>query len=144
RLSAGFAAACGDVERERRELAALVAEEPEDFAALDRLERLETRGSAGTAAAPHRRKTEIERDQARYRALYRRNQPARDAEEMARLAERLGRRFEAMVFLNAAIAEEPDRDGLREALRRLEEATGRPEEAGRSLFDRLPTDCGGP
>jgi tetratricopeptide (TPR) repeat protein len=143
RLSAWFAAACGDLERHRRELAALVVEAPEDLAALDRLERREARGSVGTAAAPHRGKTEIERDQARYRALYRRNQPARDAEEMARLAERLGRRFEATVFLNAAIAEEPDRADLREALRRLEEATRRPDEAGRSLFDRLPTDCAG-
>ena len=37
----------------------------------------------------------------------------RDAEEMARLAERLGHRFEAIVYLTAAIAEEVGRDDLR-------------------------------
>jgi hypothetical protein len=134
------ASACGDLERERRALAYLVAEAPEDFAALERLETLEQQKSGDAVVALRHRRAEIERSQARYRALYRRNQPARDAEEMARLAERLGRPFEATVFLNAAIAEEPDRDDLREALRRLEEAQRRPDEAGRTLFDRLPTD----
>jgi hypothetical protein len=32
-----------------------------------------------------------------YCELYRRNQPARDAEEMARLAERVGHPFEAII-----------------------------------------------
>ncbi len=114
RLSAWFAAACGDIERERRELASLIAEAPEDFQALERFETLEQREATKTVAAdlPHRR-PEIERDQARYRELYRRNQPARDGEEMARLSERLGQRFEAIVFLTAAIAEEVGRDDLR-------------------------------
>ena len=46
--------------------------------------------------------------------------------EMARLAEQLGRRFEARVFLTVAISEEPDRKDLRQDLRRLSErpATG--------------------
>ena len=140
RLSAWVASACGDLERERRALASLVAEAPEDFAALERLETLEQQKSGDAVAALRRRRAEIERAQARYRALYRRNQPARDAEEMARLAQRLGRPFEATVFLNAAIAEEPGRDDLREALRRLKEAPRRLEKAGRTLFDRLPTD----
>ena len=39
-MSAWLASACGDVERERRELAALVAADPEDFAALERLAKL--------------------------------------------------------------------------------------------------------
>ena len=81
---------------------------------------------------------EIERDQARYRELYVRNQPARDAEEMARLAERLGQRFEAILFLSAALAEEPNRADMRESRHRLEEATHAPDEASEQcLFDLL-------
>ncbi len=144
RVSAALAALCGDFERERQELAALIAEAPEDFEAQERLGTLERRGVAKTfAAGLQQRRTEIERDEARYRELYRRNQPARDAEEMARLAERLGHRFEATVFLTAALADEPDRADLREALNRLEKAARVPDDAGRqTLSDRLPTDCG--
>ncbi len=144
RLSAWMASGCGDMERERHELAALVAEAPEDFEALERLEKLEQQQSAKTAAGePRRRRVEIERDQLRYRELYRRNQPARDALKMARLAERLGHRFEAILFLTAAMAEEPDRADLRENLHRLEEAAHEPNDRSQSLFDRLPKHCGG-
>jgi tetratricopeptide (TPR) repeat protein len=114
RMSAALAAMCNDFERERRELAALIALAPEDFEAQERLETLERRGGAKTFAAGLRqRSAAIERDQVRYRELYRRNQPARDAEEMARLAERLGHPFEAIVFLTAALADEPDRYDVR-------------------------------
>jgi enediyne biosynthesis protein E4 len=142
RLSAWFAAACGDLERERRALRSLIAEAPEDFEAMERLERLDRDDPKAIATDWRRRRAEIEADQARYRELYRRNQPARDAEEMARLAERLGHRFEAIVFLSVAIADEPDRADLREALRRLKESAHEPDDTGQSLFDRLPTDCG--
>jgi enediyne biosynthesis protein E4 len=144
RLSAWLASACGDVERERRELAALVAAAPEDFEARERLERLpraESDGRVGDELG--RSRPEIERDQARYRELHRRNQPARDAEEMARLAERLGHPFEAIVFLTAALAEEPVRSDLRQARRRFEEVAQPGDGAGRSLFDRVGIDCGG-
>jgi thioredoxin-like negative regulator of GroEL len=144
RLSAWLASTCGDIERERHELAALVAEAPEDFEALEQLEKLEQQQSAKTAAAlPRRRRAAIERDQMRYRELYRRNQPARHAEEMARIAEGLGHRFEAILFLTAAMAEEPDRADLRENLQRLKEAAHEPDDKSQSLFDRLPKDCGG-
>ena len=69
---------------------------PEEFRALERLEKPEQQAPSNTALAkPRRPRAEIERDQMRYRDLYRRSQPAPDAEEMARLAERLGHRFEA-------------------------------------------------
>ncbi len=121
RLSAWLASTDGDAERERRGLAALVAGAPEDLAALDRLEALKRKpGSArGTVDGFQRQKAEIERDQVRYRELHRRNQSARDAEEMAGLAERLGHRFEAIVFLTAAVAEDPEREDLRAKLREL-------------------------
>jgi predicted Zn-dependent protease len=155
RLSAWLAAACGDLERQRRELAALIAEEPEDFEALERLETIAPREPGKTVTAGPREVTnpvafdlgrpraEVERVQARYRALYQRNQPARDAEEMARLAQRLGQPFEALVFLTAALADEPGRADLRAELLHLEEAAHQPYETGRTLFDRLGTDCGG-
>jgi enediyne biosynthesis protein E4 len=145
RLSAWLAAACGDIERERRELAALITEAPEDFEALERLEKLERGETAKTVtAASRRQRAEIEGAQARYRELYRRNQPARDAEEMAHLAERLGQRFEAIVFLAVALADEPDHADQREAaFHRLKESAHEPDDAGQSLFDRLTTDCGG-
>ncbi len=144
RLSAWIGSKCGDVECERRELAALIAEAPEDFEALERLENLERQQTANMAIAePRRKREDIERDQLRYRELYRRNQPARDADEMARLAERLGHRFEAILFLTAAMAEEPDRADLRENLHRLENAVHEPYDSSQSLFDRLPRDCCG-
>ena len=43
----------------------------------------------------------------------------RDAEEMARLAEQLGRGFESRVFITLAAWQEPDREDLRRELRRL-------------------------
>lgn len=119
RLSAWLAHADSDVERERQELSALAAEAPEDLAALDRLAALKQGPARETGDGYQRRKAEIERDRTRYRELHRRNQPARDAEEMSRLAERLGHRFEAIVFLTAAAAEEPDREDLRAKLREL-------------------------
>jgi tetratricopeptide (TPR) repeat protein len=137
RLSAWMASRCGDIETERHELAALVAEAPEDFDALERLEKLEQEQPAKTAATePRRRRLEIERDQTRYRELYRRNQPARDAEEMARLAERLGHRFEAILFLTAAIDEEPDRADLRQNLQRLKDLLRRRLRAQRAAANR--------
>ncbi len=144
RLSAWFASACGDLEREQRALRSLVAESPEDLEAMERLERLEGGDAKGAATDRGRGRAEIERDQARYRELYHRNQPAHDAEEMARLAELLGHPFEAVIFLTAALADEPDRADLREARRRLVEAAHEqePGDSAQSLFDRLPTDCG--
>jgi tetratricopeptide (TPR) repeat protein len=144
RLAAWLAAACGDIESERRELAARVAAAPEDFEALDHLQRSKPQEGSKTASADLKHlRAEIERAQERYRKLYQRNQPSRDAEEMAGLAERLGRPFEAIVFLTAALADETDRADLRDALHHLKEAAQEPNVVSGTLFDRLPTNCGG-
>ena len=64
-----------------------------------------------TPAQVHRLKqVELDQLRARYWKLHERKQPIRDAVEMARLAERFGRIFEARVFLTLAISEDPDRD----------------------------------
>ena len=114
RLKAWLAAKRGDVATERRELERLLAEDPADLTALDRLAQLaEKAGQPAQAAELLRKKAEIDRLRARYEKLYDRNQPIRDAEEMASLAEQLGREFEARVFLTVAISEEPEREEVR-------------------------------
>jgi thioredoxin-like negative regulator of GroEL len=120
RLEAWLAAKRGDVATERRDLERLLTEDPADLRALDRLAQLmEKAGQPAQAAELARKKAEINRLLARYEKLYDRNQPIRDSEEMASLAEQLGREFEARVFLTVAISDEPERDDLRQSLRRL-------------------------
>ena len=117
RLKAWLAAHCGDLELEQRALVRLIAVDPTDIAAVDRLVAIaEKRGNADHAGELRRRKTEIERLQGRYEKIDRRNQTIRDAGEMAKLAERLGRRFEAKVLLTIAIATEPKQHHVREQL----------------------------
>ena len=120
KLAAWFAARRGDVESERRALERLIAADPADFVALDRLAELAVKnGQPNRAAGLRREKTEIERCYARYQQLHVRHQPSRDAAEMARLAEQLGQRFEAKAFLTLAVAVDPDRDDLRRDLDKL-------------------------
>jgi thioredoxin-like negative regulator of GroEL len=141
KLAAWLAARRGDVGAERRALEALLAADPADTDALDRLAELAARdGQEERAAGLARKKAEIARLQARYEKLYRRNQPARDAAEMAGLAERLGRTFEAKAFLTVACSHDPDRDDLRNELGRLDRASRRAIEPGRTLAEVLATD----
>jgi len=127
RLNAWLAAKQGDVVTERRELDRLVAADPTDRSALGRLAQLaDENGQPARAAELLGQKAEIDRLLARYLELYERKQPIRDAIKMARLAEQLGRRFEARVFLTVAISDEPGRTDLRQDLGRLSQspATG--------------------
>jgi enediyne biosynthesis protein E4 len=104
-LTARLAAIRGDVDAERQALERLVAVDPADLAALDRLTEIEEQEDRPDRAAEYRRrKAEIGRLQARYEALYKRNQTLRDAGEMAGLAEQLSRPFEAKVFRTIAAA----------------------------------------
>ncbi len=117
RLTAWLAAHRGDLDSEQRALERLIAVEPTEFVAFDRLVAIaEKRGKADRAGELRRKKTEIDRLLARYEKLDKRNQTIRDAGEMANLAERLGRRFEAKVLLTIAIATEPNQRHVREQL----------------------------
>ena len=110
----------GDEASEREELERVIAVEPGNLAVLDRLNRLATKnGKTARAAELDRQKSDMERALTRYEALYDRKQPIRDAVEMARLAEQLGRMFEARVYLSLATAEDPDLEGPRHDLARL-------------------------
>jgi enediyne biosynthesis protein E4 len=120
RLKVWFAANRHDAGGERRELESLLASDPADRTALDRLAHLaEIAGDPAQAVELRRRKDEIDALRSRYEKLYERKQPLRHAVEMAHLAERLGRRFEAQVFLTLAIHADPDREDLRRELARL-------------------------
>jgi tetratricopeptide (TPR) repeat protein len=120
RIEAWFAAKVGDHATERQALDRLLTVVPADLTALKRLAELaRNNGQPDRIAELERRQAEIERRSTRYRQLYERNQPIRDATEIAQLAEKLGRLFEARVFLNVAVAESLNRDDARRGLEAL-------------------------
>ena len=89
--------------RSARRLERLIAADPGDGAALDRLVELALeQGQPNRAAELRRQKTALDPLKSRYKELFLRNQPMRDAAEMARLAEQLGRWFEAKAFWSLA------------------------------------------
>lgn len=120
RVGAWLAASRGDHESERRQLERLIVADPADLEALDRLARL-----TGPAQRSQRtidlaaRRSEIRTLRNRYEKLFDRNQPIRDAEEMAQIATQLGRTFEARAFLTMEISEDPERADLRRDLLQL-------------------------
>ncbi len=137
KLAAWFASRRRDQEAEQRRLERLIAADPSDVDALDRLIELHSKNGQSAAADELRqRKAEITQLQARYRKLYARHQPRRDAVEMAHLAERLGRRFEARAFLTIALAA-PDRPDIRRDLARLDPSIEAPTRSTRTLDDLL-------
>jgi hypothetical protein len=86
---------------------------------------------------------ELERLDARYQKLYKRNQPSRDAAEMASLAEHLGRWFEAKVYLTVAAAVGSGRENLRGELTRLGRHAANSDEVGRTLAGLLAPELDG-
>jgi Tfp pilus assembly protein PilF len=124
RWSAWLAVHRGDVATERRELELLVAADPMDVTALGRLAELaRNEGQNAQADDLARQRADVGRLRARYLKLHERKQPFRDAPELARLAEQLGRRFEARVFVTIALSEDPARRDFRQDLRRLSAAS---------------------
>jgi enediyne biosynthesis protein E4 len=131
-VKAWLASHGGDVESEQRELERLLIANPGDLSALDRLVQLAQKdGRTEDATRLLRQKAETDRLRARYQKLYERTQPMRDAEELARLADQLGRGFEARAFLTLAISEEPEREDLQRELSRLSQDPGSAKTASR-------------
>ncbi len=129
----------GDVEAERAALEQVVAIEPGDTRALDRLAELAVRaGQSDRAAAIRRRQEEALRDKERYRRLLIADRPWIGNEELrerAGLAERLGRFFEAEGWLALAL----NRNGDREARTALNRLMARKEQAAAvSPLDAVP------
>src|SRR5262249_34025497 len=93
----------------------LLVEGPDDGPALARLVELAVRaGQTDHAAELRRRKAEVDQLRERYRQLLLRDQPVRDAAEMARLAEQLGHRFGARAFRAVAASAGGSRPDHRE------------------------------
>jgi enediyne biosynthesis protein E4 len=138
RLAAWLAARRGDVELERRALERVIDAEPVDFKARDRLAELaKKRGQPDRALTLQQEKATLEGLHARYQKLHERHQPRRDAVEMAHLAERLGRPFEARAYLTVAMAAFPDRVELRHELARLDERSKAVTRTGQTLAELL-------
>ena len=145
RLVAWFAARRGDAVAERQALEQLIAADPGDGAALDRLAELALgEGQSDRAAAFRSQKAALDPLKSRFKDLFLRNQPVRDAAEMARMAEQLGRFFEAKALWSLAIATDPNRDEARAALARLEPRKTTLAEPGRALAEVLAPELDAP
>ena len=120
RILAWFAARAGNDVAEGRAWDRVVEADPGDLAALERLaEPALKSGEPLGAEWLRRRKAELDRPRNRYLDLFsltRRSDLARQAPEMARLAEALGRRFEAQGFLTTILWQDPPNVEAREGL----------------------------
>ena len=87
-------------------------------------------------------KAAIETLRAHHEKLFDRNQPIRNAEEMARSAERLGRTFEARAFLTVEKSEDHERNDVRKELERLSRRPASALERGRTLADVFAQELG--
>jgi tetratricopeptide (TPR) repeat protein len=122
-IRAWFAARRGDPDAERDALEHLVAIEPGDTRSLDRLAELAVRAGQGDrAAAIRRRQEDALRDKERYRRLLIADRdpiPVDELRERARLALRLGRRFEAEGWLTLVLRRDSGDREARAGLERL-------------------------
>ncbi len=126
RLRAWFAAHGENPEAERAAVESLLEHSPGDAAALERLAVLEIRaGRADRAAALRARKAGL--DQARRDYIHRLRQDFQaEAAELARLADVLGRRFEARAFWTLLLTTQPDNGQARAAIARLDSSDRTP------------------
>ncbi len=137
-LRAWFASHRGDLAAERRALEQAVAADPGCLTALERLAELAVREArSDDAARLRRRKAELDEAMHRYRTLFREDDPIGSTAKLARLAESLGRRFEAVGLWSIVRDASPADTDARAALERLAQAAseGPPSSASRSLAD---------
>ena len=113
RINAWVARRRGDLAKESSELEQFLSITPGDISCLDRLIELHQKAErTADAAEVMTRKKNVVDLMSRYLELNRRKQPIRDAEEMARIAEQLGRRFEALGYSTIAESQEPARSDM--------------------------------
>jgi thioredoxin-like negative regulator of GroEL len=111
RTSAWLARERGDAAAERRELELVLESDPADETALARLAHLaQAQGQTDRATGLLAKKAAIIQLRARYLQLHDRIQPIRDSGRLARLAEQLGRRFEARAFQTIRASDTQDAD----------------------------------
>ncbi|MGE3817967.1 MAG: FG-GAP-like repeat-containing protein [Isosphaeraceae bacterium] len=121
-LRAWLARRLGDASAERRALEAQVQSDPAAPGALERLAELASlAGKTEEAAALRRQKAELDDVRERYHRLFQ-DEAARlstHAEELAKLAETLGRPIEARGWWRVRLRTHPNDDRARDALTRL-------------------------
>ena len=140
-LRAWFAARRGDSAAERQALEQAVAADPGRVAALERLAELATReGRAQDATRLRRRKAELDEMLHRYRTLFREDDPVGSTARIARLAEDLGRHFEAKGLWSLVSDRVPDDPAARAALARPARAEPDRRPSSRSLADLIDRD----
>ena len=134
-LRAWFAARAGDAEAERGALSRLIELSPGSIPAVDRLAGLSHQaGDDAEAARLRSRKAELDRLMERYADRMFAPDPAEDAADLAEVAERLGRTFEARAWWDLAVERDPGRSVDRaEAFDRLARL-----DADRADADSLP------
>ncbi len=131
-LRAWFASRRGDEPAERAALTNLLALDPGDSAPLERLAELASKaGQADLAAQFRRRKAEVDRTREGYRKLIIEADLTSHFAELARLAESLGRRFEARGWWTILSRRGGDDSEARTAIARLDRPE--PPELGRTL-----------
>ena len=140
-LRARLAALEGDDDAERRALEARVELEPGDAPAWGRLADLAAAADQGDRSARcRRRKGAIDQARDEYRKLTGSASAdgASQAADLARVAERLGRRFEARGWWTIRLRQAPDDESARAALARLGPDRTPVEVAGQTLADLIP------
>jgi tetratricopeptide (TPR) repeat protein len=142
-LRAWFARRRQDTPAERRALEELIALEPGRTTALTRLaELLQQAGEATAAAAYRRRKAELDAAMDRYNRLYKEDRAAEHLPELASLAERLGRAFEAGAFRELIAARAQSNVGPSGALVRPGRAVAPASPPSGSLGQLLAAEVG--
>ncbi len=139
---AWLAARDGDREAERSALEAILALEPADDAALERLADLAAQaGEPGKVAELRRRKAAMDAAREHYKRLINRPEMPPHAVELARTAEAIGRWFDARTWWALAARRDPSlADEARAAIARLAAR----DEAARSTDGRTLADLLGP
>jgi hypothetical protein len=136
-LRARLAAAADDPAAERAALERLLELQPGDATALERLAVLDFQaGRADRARALRARKAELDRARREYVHGVRRDLKAQAA-GMARLAELLGRTFEARAFWSLVLSTQPNHEEARRALARLGAADPTPAPSASSLAELI-------
>ena len=142
-LRAWLASRRQNTETEQRALEQLVRDEPGQSPALQRLSVLAAQaGRVEQASEFRRRKAAIDQARQRYLDLYNQNQFADNAPELARMAETLGRRFEAIGFLTWITQRDAGDHSALAAMARLKGEETRHGPGGQTPAQLLAGDLG--
>ena len=137
-LRARFAAERNDPAAEQAMLEQLIAAAPGDSAALDRLADLAAQaGRSDRLAELRRRKANVDRAKEQYRKLLADPDPAEHAEELALLAESLGRWFDAKAWWTISSRRGVDRPKARAAIDRIDRSSPAPTPPGGTVAEAL-------